>query len=167
MYSDYKYKDDFFGSPRHDVDPKLKNEPLWNKEFAEYIYSSEMQNKSVTFCGKRDKIRELRKYSNSEQDITKYQDLMIGKLKQGETKRKGYANLNFEILSLAPKFKRIVLGIVEGIDFDISADAIDETSGVERETIKWNLWAKKEFKSLYEKASEVIGMSFQKEDYIQ
>lgn len=166
MYSDYKYKDDFFGSPRHDVDPKLKNEPLWNKEFAEYIYSSEMQNKSVTFCGKRDKIRELRKYSNSEQDITKYQDLMIGKLKQGETKRKGYANLNFEILSLAPKFKRIVLGIVEGIDFDISADAMDETSGVERETIKWNLWAKKEFKSLYEKASEVIGMSFQKEDYL-
>lgn len=132
--------------PRHDIDPD-KKEDAWHLSWAKYIYSQDINGFSPIYS-RRDDFATLRKYSNAEQDQEKYMDILIGKKQKGESKRKGYMNVNWEIFSIAPKFKNVVLNFFEEVDYEIMADAVDENSITEKEDMKWDLWFEKEYSEL-------------------
>jgi hypothetical protein len=58
-------------------------------------------------------------------------------------KRKGYMNVSWDILSVVPKFKRVVMGMLDKMEYDVFIDALDEKSISDKESMKWRVWANK------------------------
>ncbi len=65
-----------------------------------------------------------------------------GKYEDG--KDVSYTNLDWESLKLVSKFRSIVIGKLEELNWDIIATAINPEAGAEKEAFKWKLWAEAE-----------------------
>jgi len=78
-----------------------------------------------------------------------------GKYEDG--KDVNYVNLDWESLKLVSKFRSIVIGKLEELDWDIIATAINPEAGAEKEAIKWKLWAEAEQRQWLEMMNEIAG----------
>lgn len=169
--------------PSHDVNPALKVQKPWCKQFAMAIDG--LYNTNQTAWGRDDvnNMARLRSYGNGSQNPDQYKDLLGMNKKPmptvpqattstrapelaGEGARKGYMNINWDILAIAPKFKSIVLGTFEDVDHDIFADGIDEKSGAEKEQLKWSLWVEKEFGDYFAAQAAAVGLQMPRPDYV-
>jgi hypothetical protein len=79
--------------------------------------------------------------------------------------RQGYMNINWEILSVAPNFKNVILGTFEDMEHDIYADGVDEKSSAQKEQDKWMLWANRELKDIIDYMN-AAGITQQQPDYV-
>lgn len=61
--------------------------------------------------------------------------------KYKDDKRFNYINLDWESLKLVSKYRDIVIGKLEELNWDVVATAINPEAGAEKEAIKWKLWA--------------------------
>jgi hypothetical protein len=148
MYLDSSYKSNRNGYPTDDIHPDLKGKE-WHLKTAKAFYSSFMNNTTSTMTSDYDKMLLGRMYGAGKQGSDQYKDIIIGKKDFAEAERKAWANINFDdIISVAPKFRRIVLGIFESQEHEITATALDEASGVIRNDMKWKAWAQKEHKDI-------------------
>lgn len=169
--------------PSHDVDPAKKVQKDWCKQFARAIDG--LYNTGQCAWGRNDVINmaRLRAYGNGAQDQNQYKDLLGMNKKATPTiptqatsqnvpdgpnagARKGWMNINWDILAIAPKFKSIVLGTFEDMEHDIFADGVDEKSSAEREQMKWSLWVEKEFGDYFRAQEAAIGLQSEKPDYV-
>jgi hypothetical protein len=92
-----------------------------------------------------------------QQPVEKYMDILSPKDEQtGE--RKGWMNMSWDIMSVAPKFRRIFVGMFEKMEHDITCSAIDPLSIDKREKEKWGLWADKELQSFMKDFDESMGI---------
>ncbi len=147
MHSVSTYQSKSIEFPKHDVDPKLKKQAAWNKEFLEAIYSIYLRDQAGIRYSARTEMDLLRLYAEGNQPVTKYQDRLCPKdAKTG--KRKGWMNISWDILSVAPKVRAIVVGMMEKIDHDIICSAIDPNSEKEKDSLKWSMWAEKQLESV-------------------
>lgn len=174
-----KYKDGAskgeYSEPKHDIDPKQKGEK-WCKSFAEAILSKYLaQNAYLPFSTFSD-VYINRLYARGEQGIGKYMDILVppetdsaGNIvntSANEARRKGYMNINWEIFSIMPKFKSVVMGIFEDIDYDAKASAIDEVNGAEREDRKMKLWFEAQNKEFLAGVRGAVGLPQQQHEYL-
>jgi len=172
MYIDEKYKKNRYQRPSNDIHPDSKDEK-WHLQYAEYIYSGELNGLSWIDPNIRDQFEENRKYSEGTQSPEKYKTYILGKRPQGrgeQGRRKAYTNINFnDILTVAPKFRDVVIGATEEYQYDPNVTALDENSGVDRENLKWKLWFEKEHGGtggLIERTARITGMPVQKSDFV-
>lgn len=146
MYIDSNYRNNRNGYPKDDTHPDLKD-AKWHLELAKAFYSSFLNGNCSISSTDYDDMLIGRMYGAGKQDTNQYKDILIGKKELMEAQRKAWMNVNFEdIISVAPKFRRIVMGIFESQEHEITATAIDETSNLSRQDLKWMAWAKKEQK---------------------
>jgi len=137
-----KYADKSYVDPGDNVDPKVKKDIYsedarrWFQRKMEYIYSSYLRDDAyIPYSSTRD-IRLNRLYAQGKQPNTKYMErLTIADPKTGE--RKGWMNMSWDILPILTKFRSIVLGRFDEIDYSTRAHAIDDVSSSMKEDIKW------------------------------
>lgn len=139
-----KVKDEWSGMPSDDIDPKNKKGD-WCLKWAQFIYSMFYNNQCYTTWDKIQEYRLLRLYGAGQQPREFYMQWLLGDKDQKTGLRTGYMNVDWDVWSPAPKFKKIVLGRFESQDHKISANAIDKLSGADREKEKWNSWYESEF----------------------
>jgi hypothetical protein len=168
--------------PSHSVPPKEKLTKAWCKQFCQAIYTLYLNNMCAWNYGDIAQIRRLRAYGNGMQDISQYQDAILGRAGVNVTgegnpsakgpgasldyRRKGYANINFNILKIAPKFKTIVVGTFESVEHDVFADGVDEKSGVQRLAQKNRAWIEMKFKDIFDSLEQQTGAVAKKPSYI-
>lgn len=99
-----------------------------------------IQNRLIATC--RDDIKAL---------ITKIK----GKYEDG--KDVSYTNLDWESLKLVSKFRSIVIGKLEELQWDIVATAINPEAGAEKEQIKWKFWAETEEREWAKMMEDIAG----------
>lgn len=150
MFAENRYKGQSVEFPKHDIDPKLKLKPEWCKEFCEAIYSLWLRDKTGIQYSRRSEMELHRLYADGNQPVEKYMDRLFPLDPKANT-RKGYMNLSWDILSVAPKVRAIVIGMMEKIDHEIQCTAIDPNSQKEKDAIKWGLWAEKELEGTFGK----------------
>ncbi len=148
MYGVSKYQGQTIEFPDHDIDPKIKKRAEWNRKFSEAIYSVYLRDKAGIRYSKRAEMQLLRLYAEGNQPVEKYMDTLFPIDPKSNT-RKGYMNLSWDILSIAPKIRSIVVGMMEKIDHEIVCNAIDPKSEKEKDSIKWKMWAEKELESVF------------------
>jgi len=136
-----KLKDEWMGMPSDDIDPENKK-GAWCLSWARYVYSMFYNNQTYTTWDKLREYRLYRLYGAGAQPREYYMDLLGVKADKNNI-RKGYYNVNWDIWSPSPKFRKIIQGRFESQDYIVTANAIDKLSGVERETKKWEAWAEK------------------------
>jgi hypothetical protein len=171
------FKDTIYGFPSHDEDPAKKVKKEWCMKFAKAIYSLYLRDNTGICYGDVDRYYELRAYGNGEQSTERYKDLLLGRTEgnkpipagpQSGNKhaRKGYMNIDWDILAIAPNFKSVVLGTFEEVEHDVKADGIDEMSSQIRENAKWNLWFEREFADLVQEFRGMVGPTGEPPSYI-
>ena len=136
-----QYRTGDFLFPKHEIDPKLKKKD-WHLNFAKAMYANWVRNRTAISYSLLDEYKTLRAYADGKQDPEIYQDLLLGKDEGNPNsgEREGYLNINWDIFTVAPKFINVAVGMMESQEHDITASAIDPTSGKEREEMKWKTW---------------------------
>jgi hypothetical protein len=136
-----KYNNASFTNPG-EIDPRKKSDltdtetKTWFKRKMEYIYSCYIRDDAyIPYSTVRD-IRICRLYAQGRQPNAKYRDMLTVQDKKTGL-RKGWMNISWDILPIFPKFRSIVLGRFEDIDYSTQAHAIDDVSGTLKEDAKW------------------------------
>lgn len=134
MFQVDKYKAYSWGFPSHSVPPEEKKKKDYCLAFAKAFYSYWLRDEFVTtYNVRRDEIFVLRHYGKGDQAEDMYMDWCYGKNSAAGALRKGYMNVNFEIVKEALRYRNTFLGMFSGVEFEISCDALDVTSKTEKE----------------------------------
>lgn len=140
--------------PKHDIDPANKGKD-WHKQYCAAIYSVYLRDRAGIKYSKRAEMDMLRLYAEGNQPVEKYMDRLFPIDPKTNT-RKGYMNVSWDILSVIPKFRAIVIGMFEKIDHDIVCSAIDPNSQAEKDQMKWSMWAEKQLEGVFGKYDELL-----------
>lgn len=172
------------GFPSHDVSPQVKVDKEWCMTFCKAIDSLYRNNMTGLNYSDVDLFNLWRAYGNGNQSVSQYMDLLgINKTPSNpnqqtvseinpplrdnkEFARKGYMNVKWDIVPIAPNFKNIILGIGEDMDYDVFADGLDESSSAERQQMKYLLWVERELKGYFEQLEKAANVEFPKPDYV-
>ena len=175
------FKVDSAFRPSDDINPKTKREDKqWHSNWAKFIWNYGQKNDDSPATN-RSHYATLRSYGAGKQDTNKYKmkfptgsetdtgpspasEYDTGESKKGE--RKGVLNINWDIVSVFPKFRRILLGKFSTLDHAITAFALDRQSGDERENEKWELFAKKKNNGFMKEVYKMRGLDYQQPSYL-
>lgn len=163
---DTKYKDTKFMQPA-EIDPKIKSGEFnsdadmniakkFYLEKCQFLYSSYLRDDAYIPYTSSLTYRTNRLYAQGNQPVTKYMELSTIKDKKTGG-RKGWSNISWDIMPLMPKFRAIVLGKFDDIDYNISNRAIDENSSTVREDMKLNVKVQSKYAEILEPIKKAIG----------
>lgn len=145
------YQTGMFPFPKDEI-PVSEKGYEWSRKWCEAMYSKHVSDFGAVLHSKQDEFISLRKYGAGNQDISKYQDILVGE-EDSDGTLKGYMNIDWDIFSVMPKYKHIIQGIFEEQEHAIVATAVDPKSIEERDLDKLRKW----FKGRYRPALEQIG----------
>ena len=162
MRSISRYTGRVFAFPEHDIDPALKNAE-WHLEYAEAVYSQYIRDRSGILYSKRDEMYLYRKYSEANQPVEKYMEIICPSDERTH-ERKGLQNISWDIVSILPKFRSIITGLFNKVEHDISANAINEAADNERMAKKYNLWSEKQLAGFFNQFPQELGLQAKTEE---
>lgn len=108
--------------PSHTIDASLKDE----KWIAQYLKAAWMDFSAYypnQMYNGRDKYHEIKLYMYGKQSISRYKKLLQPRDVANEDQ--SWININWDVLPIIPKFRRIALSTLFKTDYNISVDAID------------------------------------------
>lgn len=115
--------------PSHLIDPREKNRE-WILQYAKAAWSSwSNDNPREIFYNARYKYEVYKQYAMGQQSISKYRPLMGIDEESKET----WLNVDWSVIPIIPKFRRIALGKLSKIDYNIVATPIDALANEEAE----------------------------------
>jgi len=157
MFQVEKYKDPdmAFSFPSDNIDPANKGKE-WCRKWCEAIYADYVRDRSLIPYSRRNDYALLRLYGQGNQPTTKYMDLLCPK-EPGEIERKGWMNISWDILSVAPKFRRLFVGMFEKMEHDIICTAVDPMAVEEKMEEKWGIWADKQLEEFFARFDKAMG----------
>ena len=162
LFKESNYKGKGFSYPSHDVDPSIKrNEKggnAWYKRYFEAMYSDYLSDRCGIPYSSKYQFAINRAYGMGNQPTTKYMDILCP-LEPGQSERKGYMNISYDIISVAPKFRRIFIGQFEKQEHDIIASAINDKALADKEDQKWMLWATAKLQPFLEMMDKKMGIT--------
>lgn len=164
--------------PDHDTDPKKKKELQFCFEFSKAIHAQYCTDKSGIGNRDRKNFSTLRAFSDGRQPVGRYQrvlspgmfadapetpstslDILTGVVNPGDEviDRKGYMNILWETVSVAPKYRRVVVDRYDEIHHDIFVDGLDEGTMNQKEEAKWQLWVETTYNDLLQGLDNITG----------
>lgn len=152
--SSSSYQKGAYPFPKDDIDPK-KKDAGWGKKFCEAIYAAWLNDRCGIPFSSVEEMFELRRYGAGNQDIGKYQKILLSESDAGE--QEGYLNINWDIFSVMPKFKHVVRGIFEEQEHAIVATAIDPKSINDKKLIVLKKWFKSRYKDTINQVRSLSG----------
>lgn len=129
---------------------KLK--PSYGLAFARAIYQ-EYKTANYSIYNKIGRFVENRKYAEGLQSIEKFKDILD---LNGDA---SYLNLDFQSVSLVPKFVNIIVGELTDQEYSIQANAVDEKSAKKLEDLKDKLYMNLILGDVSKKLEETSGIS--------
>ena len=108
------------GFPRHDIDPKDKNRE-WVLQFVKAAWD-DFRARGVKFgYNKKYEIEVIKNYAQGNQSITKYKPL----LDVSEDSNDTWLNIDWSIIPIVPKFRKIAISKMLANEYNIVATPID------------------------------------------
>jgi len=129
-----QYNTGSFPFPDDNINPKKKTSE-WARKWGEAIVSLWLKDRTAIPYNKLKEIQELRDLANGNQDVTRYQKILLDESEE-DGGLSGYMNVSFDVFSVMPKFLRVVQGMMEQTDHQVVATAVDPKSSKEKEELK-------------------------------
>lgn len=131
-----KYEQNNFGSPRDSRDEATKlNDKEWFIRKAEWLYSLWLRGYAYVPFSQSNEFFTLRRYAQGNQPNIKYMDILDPK-DPNDGQRKGFYNISWDILPIFPKYRDRIRGSLSRLDFNTSAQLLDDNSAQERTWMK-------------------------------
>lgn len=113
--------------PSHLIDPKEKNRD-WVLQYCKAAWSSfENDNPREIFYHARYRYEVIKSYAMGNQSINKYRPLMG----VDEEANESWLNIDWSVIPIVPKFRRIALGKLNKVDYNFVATPIDSLANEE------------------------------------
>lgn len=138
------------------ISPEEKAKLPYNLQFAKAAYSEYANDLVLIPSARRADFIRNRLYAEGNQPNDKYKKWSTFKDEDGQVK--SYVDLDYTPVSPIPKYRDIVLSILEKQDYEIELNAIDPQSDELRLKKKYDIWAKKIVNDIL-KAQEMISVS--------
>lgn len=106
--------------PSHLIDPKRKDKK-WVLQYCKAAWSTFNRSSFGSFYDKRLKYAEIMDYAQGQQPVNKYKPLM-GIDERDDT---SWLNINWDVLPIFNKFRRLALSRLKKIGFNVNATPID------------------------------------------
>ena len=117
------------GYPSHLIDPREKGKD-WIKQYCKAAWDSwNNDNPRSIFYNARYRYENLKQYAMGNQSVNKYKPLMGVDQESTET----WLNVDWTVIPIVPKFRRIALGKLAKVDYNINATPIDSLANEENE----------------------------------
>jgi hypothetical protein len=129
-----EYSTGSFPFPEDNINPK-KKDAEWARKWGQAMISLWLKNQTAIPYNKVKEIQELRDLANGNQDITRYQKILLDESEE-DGSMEGFMNISFDVFSVMPKFLRVVEGMMEQTEHQVVATAIDPKSSQEKEEMK-------------------------------
>ena len=159
-----KYKDAKYTNPGDNVDPKKKQDmsdkdaKAWFQRKMEYVYSCYIRDDAyIPYSTVRD-YRICRLYAQGRQPNTKYMERLTIQDKRTGI-RKGWMNISWDILPILTKFRNVVIGRFDEIDYSTQAHAIDDVSSTLKEDLKWTKLVESKYKEEMDYFAQQLGIN--------
>ncbi len=110
------------GFPSHTVESSQKDKN-WIAQYIKAAWSEFTTYYPNQMYNGRDKYHEIKLYMNGKQSVSRYKKLLQPREVANEDQ--SWININWDILPIIPKFRRIALSTLIKSNYDISIDAID------------------------------------------
>lgn len=110
------------GFPSHNIDASQKDQN-WIQQYIKAAWSEFSTYYPHQMYNGRDKYHEVKLYMNGKQSVSRYKKLLQPRDVANEDQ--SWININWDILPIIPKFRRIALSTLIKSNYDISIDAID------------------------------------------
>lgn len=157
FFKEGKYKSKDYVFPNREMVPtENKSLPEYSIAVAEAVYSMFVKGKTALTGAEYNSIETNRLYAQGKQDSGIYKDGFLGKNKTDNNaaietdiavneKRRAYANIDYTIMSPAPRLRAKLIGTMGDFIHKVRLDAIDPKSGAEKEDLKWGSYAEKKY----------------------
>ena len=117
------------GYPSHLIDPREKGKD-WIKQYCRAAWDSwNNDNPRSIFYNARYRYENLKQYAMGNQSVNKYKPLMGVDQESTET----WLNVDWSVIPIIPKFRRIALGKLSKVDYNITATPVDSLANEENE----------------------------------
>lgn len=117
------------GYPSHLIDPREKGKD-WIKQYCKAAWDSwNNDNPRSIFYNARYRYENFKQYAMGNQSVNKYKPLMGVDQESTET----WLNIDWTVIPIVPKFRRIALGKLAKVDYNINATPIDSLANEENE----------------------------------
>lgn len=110
------------GFPSHTIDSSLKNKE-WIASYLKAAWADFSTYYPNQMYNGRDKYHEIKLYMYGKQSVSRYKKLLQPREVANEDQ--SWININWDILPIIPKFRRIALSTLFKSDYNISVDAVD------------------------------------------
>ncbi len=110
------------GFPSHTIDSNLKDK-TWISQYIKAAWADFSTYYPNQMYNGRDKYHEIKLYMYGKQSVSRYKKLLQPREVANEDQ--SWININWDILPIIPKFRRIALATLFKTDFSISVDAVD------------------------------------------
>lgn len=110
------------GFPSHTIDSNLKDKN-WVSQYIKAAWADFSTYYPNQMYNGRDKYHEIKLYMYGKQSVSRYKKLLQPREVANEDQ--SWININWDILPIIPKFRRIALATLLKTDFSISVDAVD------------------------------------------
>jgi hypothetical protein len=135
------------------IDPNKKHEGEYCQKVSEAMFSIHLQGKTGIPLLMSTEFNENRLYGASKQPVSIYMDKLLTNKKKDqaqdqfdnfdpdksnnrESKKEGWMNVYWRVLSIMDKCKNWFHGVYDQAEYDITARAVDQESGAEREQME-------------------------------
>lgn len=178
-----KYKNGEWKAPSPDIDVRKKGDNYYILA-AQAFLNSYLNDRTAIPYSKIGKMRELRLYGIGRQPTDKYkefytsevnndsglpevQEFIDGTRLTKEQLREGWGNMDFDsVVSIAPKINLSLHGMMDDIDWVVSATSTDPKSGSERMKLKWGTMLEKEHGNFLKEMNALAGIPSETPPYI-
>lgn len=131
------------------IDPADKAKKEYNLAYAKAAYELFLKDKSLVTVARRQDFMTNRLYAEGIQNNLKYKKWNSTK---NETDQwESFVDLDYSPVSDIPKYRDIVLGLMEKRQYEITLTAIDPMSDDQRQAMKFDMWAKKTLNDILQK----------------
>jgi len=114
------YKKNNANYPNHNVDPREKGKE-WCLQYAKAAWSDYSNHGTQSFHNNRGSYARIKEYAQGNQSINKYKNL----LNVDEQDNESWFAIDWNVLPIVPKFRRIALGKLSKSEYNITASPID------------------------------------------
>ena len=158
-----KYNKGAYPFPKDDINPLEKKED-WGMKWCQAMYSKWRQGHTAIPYSTVSQFQSLRDLANGTQNVLQYQKILMDD-SSAKTEVTGYMNINWDVMSVMPKFLRVVEGMMEQTDHQVVATAVDPTASEEKEEAKLAMAFKMKFRDTLEQIEEGLGLG-KSADYV-
>ena len=177
-----KYKSKDYKSPSPDTDIRKKDKTFYIQA-GEALFSTYLRGLTSIPYSAVTRLRELRRYGVGQQSTSKYkewyttqkketpnneiQEWVDGATLTKEELREGWGNMDFDnIVSVAPKINLSLHGMLDDVDWVVSATSTDPRSGDERDKLKWGTWLEREDRKWFDSVNALAGIPTDRPQYV-